>query len=51
MSGQRQSHGDIELVRFLNNHEGDGARAVFAGVQLLYRNNTPHDHPSKFAHR
>jgi len=50
-SGQRQSHGGIELVRFLDSYEGGGARAVFAGVLLLYRNNTPHDHPSKFAHR
>jgi len=50
-SGQRRSDGNIELVRFLDIHEGDRARAVFARVQLLYRNNTPHDNPSKFAHR
>jgi len=49
-SGQRRSDGNIELVRFLESHEGDGSRAVFAGVQLLYRNNTPHDTPSKLAH-
>ena len=49
-SGQRRSDGNIELVRFLDSHEGDGARAVSAGVQLLYRNNTHHDNPSKFAH-
>jgi len=40
----------FELVRFLDSHEGDGARAVFTGVWLLYRNNTPHHNPSKFAH-
>jgi len=50
-SGQRRSNGNIELVRFLDSHEGDGARAVFAGVQLLYKNNFPNDPPSKFAHR
>ena len=50
-SGQRQSDGNIELVRFLDSHEGDGACAVFAGVQLLYKNNFPNDPPSKFAHR
>jgi len=50
-SGQRWSDGNIELVRFLDSHEGDGARAVFAGVQLLYKNNFPNDPPSKFAHR
>jgi len=50
-SGQRRSDGNIELVRYFDSHEGDGARAVSAGVQLLYRNNTPHDNPSKFAHR
>jgi len=50
-SGQRRSDGNIELVRFLDSHEGDGARAVFAGVQLLYKNNIPNDPPSKFAHR
>jgi len=50
-SGQRRSDGNIELVRFLDSHEGDGARAVFAGVQLLYKNNFPNDPPSKFAHR
>jgi len=49
-SGQRRSDGNIELVRFLDSHEGDGARAVFAGVQLLYKNNFPNDPPSKFAH-
>jgi len=48
-SGQRQSDGNIELVRFLDSHEGDGARAVFAGVQLLYKNKTPRDRPSKIA--
>jgi len=50
-SGQHRSDGNIELVRFLDSHEGDGARAVFAGVQLLYKNKTPHDSPSKIAHR
>jgi len=50
-SGQRRSDGNIELVRFLDSHEGDGARAVFAGVQLLYKNKTPHGRPSKIAHR
>ena len=50
-SGQRRSDGNIELVRFLNSHEGDGTRAVFAGVQLLYKNNFPNDPPSKFTHR
>ena len=50
-SGQRRSDGNIEIVRFLDSHEGDGARAVFAGVQLLYKNKTPHDRPSKIAHR
>ena len=50
MSGQSRSDGNVELVRFFDSHEGDGVRAVFAGVQLLYRNNTPHDNPSKFAH-
>ena len=49
MSDQRRSDGNSDLVRFLDSHEGDGARAVSAGVQLLYRNNTPHDNPSKFA--
>ena len=49
-SGRRRSDGNIELVRFLDSHEGDGARAVFAGVQLIYRNNTHHDNLSKFAH-
>jgi len=51
MSGQRRSDGNIELVRFLDSHEGDGARVVFTGVQLLYKNNFPNDPPSKFAHR
>ena len=51
MSGQRRSDSNIELVRFLDSHVGDGARSVFAGVQLLYRNNTPHDNLSKLAHR
>ena len=50
-SGQHQSNGNIELVRFLDSHEGDGARALFTGVQLLYMNNFPNDPPSKFAHR
>ena len=50
-SSQRRSDGNIELVRFLDSHEGDGARAVFAGIQLLYKNNFPNDPPSKFAHR
>ena len=50
-SGQRRSDGNIELVRFLDIHEGDGPRAVSTGVQLLYRNNTPHDDRFKFAHR
>ena len=50
-SGQRRSDGNIELVRFLDSHEGDGARPVFASVQLLYKNNFPNDPPSKFAHR
>jgi len=49
-SGQRRSDGDIELVRFLGSHEGDGVHAVFAGVQLLYKNNFPNDPPSKFTH-
>jgi len=40
-SGQRRSDGNIELVRFLGSHEGDGVRTVFAGVQLLYKNNFP----------
>jgi len=34
-SGQRRSHGNIELVRVLDSYEGSGARAVFAGVQLF----------------
>jgi len=50
-SSQRRSDGNIELVRFLDSHEGDGARTVSAGFQLLYRNNTPYHNPSKFAHR
>ena len=50
-SGQRQSDGNIKLVRFLDSHEAGGARAVFAGVQLLYKNKTPYDSPSKIAHR
>jgi len=50
-SGQRWSDGNIGLVRFLDSHEGDGARVVFAGVPLLYKNNSPNDPPSKFAHR
>jgi len=50
-SGQRRSDGNIELVRFLDSHEGDGAPTVFAGVQLLYKNNFTNDPPSKFAHR
>jgi len=49
-SGQRRSDGNMELVRFFGSHEGDGAHAVFAGVQLLYKNNFPNDPPSKFAH-
>jgi len=40
----------MELVRFLDSHEGDGACAVFTAVQLLYKNNFPNDPPSKFAH-
>jgi len=51
MSSQHRSDGNIELVRFLDSHEGDGAHAVSASVQLLYRNITHHDNPSKFAHR
>ena len=50
MSGQRRSDGNIELFRFLDSHEGGGARAVFASIQLLYKNNFPNDPPSKFAH-
>jgi len=50
-SGQRWSDGNIELVRFFDSHGGDGACAVFSGVQLLYKNNSPNDPPSKFAHR
>jgi len=50
-SGQRRSDSNIELVRFLNSHKGDGVRAVFAGIQLLYKNKTPRDRPSKIAHR
>jgi len=50
-SGQSRSDGNVELVRFLDSHEGDGVPVVFTGVRLLYRNNTPHDNPSKFAHR
>jgi len=50
-SGQLRSIGNIELVRFLNSYKGDGVHVVFASVQLLYRNNIPHDHPSKFTHR
>ena len=50
MSGRRWSDGNIVLVRFLDSHEGDGVRAVFAGVQLLYKNKTPYDSPSKIAH-
>jgi len=50
MSGQRWSDGNIKLVRFLDCHKGDGARAVFAGVQLLYKNNFPNESPLKFAH-
>jgi len=42
-SGQRRSDSNIELVRFLDSHKGDGARAVFSGVQLLYKNNFPND--------
>ena len=49
--GQRRSDGNIELVRFLDSHKGDGAHVVFAGVQLLYKNNFPNDLSSKFAHR
>jgi hypothetical protein len=49
-SGQRRSDGIIELIRFLDSHEGDGVRVVFAGVQLLYSNKTPHDRPSMIAH-
>ena len=49
-SGQRWSDCNIELVRFLGSHEGDGTHAVFASVQLLYKNNFPNDPPSKFAH-
>ena len=49
MSGQRRSHGNIERVRFLDSHEG-GVRAVFAGVQLLYKDKTPHGRPSEIAH-
>ena len=51
MSGQRRVDGNIELVGFLDSHEGDGVSAVLAGVQLLYKNNVPNDPPSKFAHR
>ena len=51
MSGQCRSDSNIELVRFLGSNKGDGTRAVFAGVQLLFKNNFPNDPPSKFAHR
>jgi len=47
---QHRSDCNIELVRFFNSLGGDGAYTVFASIQLLYRNNTLHDHPSKFAH-
>jgi len=50
MSGQRWSDGNNELVRFLDSHEGDGVHMVFAGVQLLFKNNFPNDPPYKFAH-
>jgi len=40
-SGRRLSDGNIVLVRFLDSHEGDGVRAIFAGVHLLYKI-TPH---------
>jgi len=50
MSGQHRSEGNIELVRFLDSHEGDGVQMVFTGVQLLYKNNYPSDPPSKFTH-
>jgi len=50
-SGRRRSDGNIVLVRILDSHEGDGTYAVFAGVQLLYKNKTPYDSPSKIAHR
>ena len=51
-SSQRRSHGNIELVRFLDSHEGGGVRAVFAGVQLLYKKcTTPQNRPSKIALR
>ena len=43
MSGQRRSDSNIELVRFFDCHAGDRARAVFAGIQLLYTNNFPND--------
>jgi len=36
-SGLCLSDGNIELVRFLDSHEGDGAYVVSASVQLLYR--------------
>ena len=49
-SSQCRSDGNIELVRFLNSHEGDGVCAVFTSVELLYKNNFPNDPPSKFAH-
>jgi len=48
-SGQDRSDGNIELVRFLDSHEGDGTHAVFASIQLLYKNNFHDDPPSKFA--
>jgi len=49
-SGQRRSHGNVEQVRFLDSHEG-GVRAVFARVQLLHKDKTPHDRLPKIAHR
>jgi len=34
-AGQRRSDSNIELVRFLDSHEGDRVHTVFASVQLL----------------
>jgi len=37
MSGQCQSHHDIELVRFLNSREEGEESAVFVGIQLIIK--------------
>jgi len=51
MSGQRQSDGNIELIRFLDSHGGDGVHAVFTSIRLLYRNNTCHDCNTRVFHQ